>query len=98
MVVPMIRALALLLLAAMWRGLAANYHNITHPSLPNYLAATSGLSLASLIPFTSDCPPAGECTTDAPSIFAQGESWKAYEESMPSVCPSWVKPPSTRRW
>src|SRR6266545_6461726 len=23
-------------------GLATNYHNITHPSLPNYLAATSG--------------------------------------------------------
>src|ERR1700752_3953029 len=24
-------------------GLAANYHNVTHPSLPNYIAATSGL-------------------------------------------------------
>jgi hypothetical protein len=29
-------------------GLATNYHNVTHPSLPNYIAATSGLSLASL--------------------------------------------------
>src|SRR5690349_4616970 len=24
-------------------GLATNYHNLTHPSLPNYLGATSGL-------------------------------------------------------
>jgi hypothetical protein len=67
-------------------GLATNYHNVTHPSLPNYLAATSGLTLASLMPFTPDCPPAGDCATDEPSIFAQGESWKAYEESMPSPC------------
>ena len=29
-------------------GLATNYHNVTHPSLPNYLALTSGGSLASL--------------------------------------------------
>ena len=25
-------------------GLATNYHNISHPSLPNYMAATAGLS------------------------------------------------------
>src|SRR5689334_3549830 len=25
-------------------GLATNYHNITHPSLPNYVGATSGLA------------------------------------------------------
>jgi phosphatidylinositol-3-phosphatase len=25
-------------------GLATDYHNTTHPSLPNYLAATSGLA------------------------------------------------------
>ena len=67
-------------------GLATNYHNVTHPSLPNYIAATSGLDLASLDPFTSDCDPAGACTTNTESIFAQGESWKAYEESMPSNC------------
>ena len=67
-------------------GLATNYHNVTHPSLPNYIAATSGLDLANLHPFTSDCDPAGACTTNTGSIFAQGESWKAYEESMPSNC------------
>src|SRR5579859_5105303 len=29
-------------------GLATNYHNITHPSVPNYIGATSGLGLADL--------------------------------------------------
>jgi phospholipase C len=67
-------------------GLATNYHNVTHPSLPNYISATSGLDLASLDPFTGDCDPTGTCTTNTESIFAQGESWKAYEDSMPSNC------------
>jgi hypothetical protein len=67
-------------------GLATNYHNITHPSLPNYIAATSGLGYPALAPFTSDCSPARGCTTSARGIFAQGESWRAYQESMPSNC------------
>jgi hypothetical protein len=65
-------------------GLATNYHNITHPSLPNYLAATSGQILAS-----GDCRP-DACSTNAPSLFAQvraaGKSWRAYQESMPANC------------
>ncbi len=65
-------------------GVATNYHNVTHPSLPNYVAATSGI--ASLEPFYSDCSPSNECSSSAPSIFSQGETWKAYEESMPSNC------------
>jgi len=67
-------------------GLAANYHNISHPSLPNYVAATSGLPLGSLGPFDSDCGPSPSCSTSAPSIFSQGETWAAYEESMPAPC------------
>lgn len=67
-------------------GLATNYHNISHPSLPNYMAATSGLGLASLNVFTSDCNVSRRCSTSAQSIFGQGESWKSYEESMPSDC------------
>jgi phosphatidylinositol-3-phosphatase len=68
-------------------GLATNYHNTTHPSLPNYLAATSGLAQGSL-PVLSylDCSPSFFCRTSAASIFGQGESWKAYQESMPSNC------------
>jgi hypothetical protein len=67
-------------------GLATNYHNISHPSLPNYIAATSGLSLNSLGVFSSDCNPSHKCSTSATSIFGQGETWRAYEESMPSDC------------
>jgi hypothetical protein len=67
-------------------GLATNYHNISHPSLPNYIAATSGLSGTALKPFNKDCNPTRKCTTSASSIFSQGETWKAYEESMPSNC------------
>jgi phospholipase C len=68
-------------------GLATNYHNTTHPSLPNYLAATSGLAQAQL-PVLSflDCNVSVLCDTSAPSIFGQGETWKAYQESMPSNC------------
>ena len=67
-------------------GLATNYHNITHPSLPNYVAATSGLGYTGIQQFTPDCDPSTSCDTSAPSIFGQGETWKAYEESMPSNC------------
>jgi hypothetical protein len=67
-------------------GLATNYHNVTHPSLPNYVAATSGLGYAALQKFTSDCDPSPGCSTSAASIFGQGETWRAYEESMPSSC------------
>jgi phosphatidylinositol-3-phosphatase len=68
-------------------GLATNYHNTTHPSLPNYLAATSGLAQARL-PILSylDCNVSVFCDTSAASIFGQGETWKAYQESMPSSC------------
>jgi hypothetical protein len=67
-------------------GLATNYYNLSHPSLPNYVGATSGLAVSSLTPFVPDCNPTGSCVTSAASIFGQGESWKAYEESMPSNC------------
>jgi phospholipase C len=67
-------------------GLATNYHNISHPSLPNYVAGTSGLGYTGIARFDGDCNPVPGCTTTAKSIFAQGETWKAYEESMPSNC------------
>jgi hypothetical protein len=67
-------------------GLATNYHNISHPSLPNYIAGTSGLSVSAVQKFASDCSPSVSCSTTAMSIFGQGESWKAYAESMPTSC------------
>jgi phosphatidylinositol-3-phosphatase len=65
-------------------GVATNYHNLTHPSLPNYVGATSGIASFGL--FYTDCNPSKLCTSSRPSIFGQGETWKAYEESMPSSC------------
>lgn len=67
-------------------GLATNFHNITHLSLPNYVGAVTGLGLADLQPFLLDCNPGVNCQTAAPSIFSQATSWKAYQESMPSNC------------
>jgi phospholipase C len=66
-------------------GLATNYHNVTHPSLPNYIAATSGGTQG----IRDDCQPS-ECSRPVQSIFGQvqaaGMSWAAYQESMPSAC------------
>jgi phospholipase C len=67
-------------------GLATNYHNISHKSLTNYLGSTSGLGYRALARFSLDCDPKPGCLTSAPSIFGQGETWKAYQESMPSNC------------
>jgi phosphatidylinositol-3-phosphatase len=67
-------------------GLATNYDNVTHPSLPNYVSATSGLGYTGIAKFVSDCNPVPGCVTSAASIFGQGETWKAYQESMPSNC------------
>jgi len=67
-------------------GLATNYHNISHPSLPNYIGATSGLSETAVQAFNSDCSPSSSCDTPSGSIFSQATSWRAYEESMPSNC------------
>jgi phospholipase C len=66
-------------------GLATKYRAITHPSLPNYLAATSGSDWA----IGDDNPPASHPVAH-PSIFSQlaaaGMTWRSYEESMPSNC------------
>jgi phospholipase C len=63
-------------------GVATNYHNVTHPSLPNYIAMTSGRPMGSL-PRT-DCP--SFCPVSGPSIFSQTSSWRVFAESMPGNC------------
>jgi hypothetical protein len=70
-------------------GLATNYHSLAHPSVPNYIAATSGLSLGALGPLRDDCNATGSCHTSATSIFALAPSWGAYEESMRRPCTHW---------
>ena len=66
-------------------GVATNYHNITHPSLPNYLAATAGSTMG----VTDDCDPA-DCSQNAANLFRQlqdsGLNWGEYAESMPAPC------------
>src|SRR5262245_57012177 len=67
-------------------GLATNYHSLAHPSLPNYIAATSGRALGALGRLRSDCNATGACRLNAPSIFSQAPSWRSYAESMKQTC------------
>jgi len=64
-------------------ALATNYHAVAHPSLPNYLAMTSG----STDGITSDCTTCFLSVTNiADRLEAGGSTWKAYAEGMPSSC------------
>lgn len=74
-------------------GLATNYRDLTHPSVPNYIAATSGLALDALGPLANDCNATGPCHTNARSIFQLAPSWGAYEESMRRPCTHWFTGP-----
>jgi hypothetical protein len=59
-------------------GVTANYHAITHPSLPNYLALTAGTTAG----ISDDCT---HCQAKVASIFQQlGGDWRTYAEAMPS--------------
>jgi hypothetical protein len=66
-------------------GLATNFHNISHPSLPNYLGATSGETNG----VSTDCSPSS-CSSTSRSLFRQleqaGKTWKGYAESMQHNC------------
>jgi hypothetical protein len=61
-------------------GLATDSHGVAHPSLPNYVALTSGGAQG----ITTDCT---SCSVAVPSVFAQvGDGgWKSYQEGMPSA-------------
>ena len=61
-------------------GLATNYHAVGHPSLPNYIAATSGSTQG----IADDEPPSFH-RLDTASIFGQVNGG-SYEQSMPSSC------------
>jgi hypothetical protein len=62
-------------------ALATDYYALAHPSLPNYLAVTTGSTQG----VTSDC---NSCDNSAASLPGQLEAaripWKAYFESIPS--------------
>ena len=70
-------------------SVATNYSAVSHPSLPNYLAITSGGTAG----ISSDCnPPGGSCLASVANItdeiVASGRTWKMYAESMPAPCTS----------
>jgi hypothetical protein len=63
-------------------GYATNYHGVSHPSLPNYLAMTSGSTHG----ITDDgyyVLPAGDLGTQLTSARI---SWRAYMEGMTGAC------------
>ena len=64
-------------------GLAANYKAVSHPSLPNYIAMTSGGTQG----ISNDLGPSAHKLA-VPSIFSQAGTggWRSLEESMPSNC------------
>ncbi|HKN94029.1 MAG TPA: alkaline phosphatase family protein [Thermoleophilaceae bacterium] len=63
-------------------GSATNFHAETHPSLPNYIAMTSGSTHG----IRDDNSPSDH-RLSGPSIFSQlGSRWRALEESMQSNC------------
>jgi hypothetical protein len=64
-------------------GLATAYSAVTHPSLPNYIALTSGSTQG----ITDDGSP-NQHPLDVPSIFSQlpGGGSRSLEESMPTNC------------
>jgi hypothetical protein len=61
-------------------ALATRYYAITHPSLPNYMALTTGTTGE----ITGNC---SSCDTELPSLVNQLDSrhisWRAYFESIP---------------
>jgi phospholipase C len=68
-------------MAAQTNGLATNYFGVTHPSQPNYIAATSGS--------TNGVANDNDITVNVPNIVdqleAHGKTWKAYMQSL-SLC------------
>ena len=64
-------------------GLETNYFGVTHVSLPNYLAATSGSNWGSNNDDVSQAPLLDH-TNIVDQLEAAGVSWKAYMENLPS--------------
>ena len=63
-------------------GLASNFYAEAHPSLPNYIAMTSGSTQG----IDDDSDPSAHPLA-VPSIFSQlGTGWRALQQSMPSNC------------
>jgi phosphatidylinositol-3-phosphatase len=65
-------------------GVATSYYAVAHPSLPNYIALTSGGTQR----IHDDGPPTKNAR-NVPTIFSQLQgNWRAYAESIPRPCSS----------
>lgn len=68
-------------------GLLTGYRASGHPSLGNYLTATSGTARG--LGATTDCGPR-QCPQAQPSVFSALDrahrSWRSYAEGMPAPC------------
>ncbi len=63
--------------------LLTEYHGVTHPSLPNYIALIGGDTLG----ITTDCTTCYVNATNlADLIENSGRTWRTYQEDMPSPC------------
>jgi phosphatidylinositol-3-phosphatase len=67
-------------------GLAENYHNVSHPSQPNYFAAVAGTTGN----VTTNCEPSTCSLPGVPTLFTQLTAeqlqWRSYEENMAQPC------------
>jgi phosphatidylinositol-3-phosphatase len=71
---------------------AATYHAISHPSLPNYLAMTSGSTHGVADDAGPSAHPIGGGSLFA-EVAAAGGTWATYAESMPGRCVSYPASP-----
>jgi len=63
-------------------GVATNYHGVSHPSLPNYLAMTSGSTWGVADDGFHNLPAGGL----GAQLTAAGIDWRAYMEGMTNGC------------
>jgi len=63
-------------------GVAQNYHGVSHPSLPNYLAMTSGSTWG----IADDGYHSLPLTGVGQQLTGAGVTWRAYMEGMTSGC------------
>jgi len=63
-------------------GVASNYHGVSHPSLPNYLAMTSGSTFGITDDGWHNVPAGGLGS----QLSSAGIEWRAYMEGMTSGC------------
>jgi phosphatidylinositol-3-phosphatase len=63
-------------------GLATNFHGVTHPSLPNYLALFAGTTFGIRDDGTHDI----DARSLADQLEDHGRTWRVYAQNVPSSC------------